>query len=87
MDGRRIAPTGVHYTDEADPQVLQARLDANRAGFVGFSQALRAVSLHLLDAIDKQDAKRLFDLGGDLDEACEACHVVYWYPPDLEPKR
>jgi len=87
MDGRRIAPAGAHYADEADPQALQARLDANRASFVGMAQALRAVGLKTLDAIDAQDANRLFELGGELDEACEACHVAYWYPPDLEPKR
>jgi hypothetical protein len=86
MDGRRIAPVGAHYADEADPERLQARLESNRGSFVGMTQALRAVGLKVLDAIDKQDANRLFELGGDLDEACEACHLVYYYPADLEPK-
>jgi len=87
MDGRRISPAGVRYPDEADPTGLEQRYEANRAAFAGMAQALRAVALKTLDAIDAKDTKRLFDLGGDLDEACEACHVVYWYPPDLEPKR
>jgi hypothetical protein len=87
MDGRRIAPAGSRYRDEPDTQVLQARFNANRAAFVGMAEALRAVSLKTLTAIDAQDANRLFELGGDLDETCEACHVVYWYPPDLETKR
>ena len=78
---------GAHYQDEADPELLQARLEANRASFLGMTQALRSVGLKVLDAIDKQDANRLFDLGGELDEACEACHLAYYYPPDLEPKR
>jgi hypothetical protein len=34
-----------------------------------------------LDAIDAKDPQRLFDVGGEIDEACEACHLVYWYPP------
>ena len=25
-------------------------------------------------------------VGGEIDAACEACHLVYWYPPDLTPK-
>ena len=87
MDGRRIAPAGAHYDEEADPERLQQRLEANRATFVDMAQALRTVGLKTLDAIDAKDAKRLFDLGGDLDEACEACHLAYYYPPDLEPKR
>jgi hypothetical protein len=41
------------------------------------------VSLQALEAIDAKDAKRLLDVGGDIDAACEACHLVYWYPPDL----
>lgn len=86
MDGRPIAPPGVRYPEEADPQVLQARLDANRASFVGMTQALRSVGTQILEAVDAKDAQKLFELGGTLDEACEACHVVYWYPPDLEPK-
>jgi hypothetical protein len=87
MDGRRIAPAGAHYPDEVDPELLQARLEANRASFIGMTEALRAVGLKVLDAIDKQDSNRLFELGGDLDEACEACHLAYYYPADLEPKR
>ena len=87
MDGRRISPAGGRYPDEADPTVLQQRFEANRASFVAMAQALRAVGLKTLDAIDAKDAKRMFELGGDLDEACEACHLVYWYPKDLEPKR
>lgn len=87
MDGRRIAPAGAHYTDEADPELLQKRLEANRAPFIGMAEALRGVSVKMLDAIDAKDADRLFDLGSDLDEACEACHLAYYYPRDLEPKR
>jgi hypothetical protein len=70
---------------EASAEVLQQRLDANRAAFVGFAQALRNVALKALDAIDAKDANRLLEVGGEIDEACEACHLVYWYPPDLTP--
>lgn len=86
MDGRRIAPSGAHYRDEADPARLQERLDANRSSFIEMAQVLRTLGLKTLDAIDAKDGKRLFDLGADLDEACEACHLVYYYPKDLEPK-
>ena len=85
MQGRRIAPAGAHYPQEADPEVLQKRLDANRAPLIGFAEALRNESLKALDAIDAKDPERLLDAGGKIDEACEACHLVYWYPPDLTP--
>ena len=42
-----------------------------------------AAPLPALDAIDAKDPNRLLEVGGEIDEACEACHLVYWYPPDL----
>jgi hypothetical protein len=84
MPGRRIvAPRAALPAGEADPALLQQRLDANPASFVALAQSLRAVSLKALDAIDARDANRLLEVGGDIDSACEACHLVYWYPPDL----
>jgi hypothetical protein len=84
MEGRRIVAPGAQLPPgEADPAILQKRLDANRAPFIGFALALRGVSLQALEAIDAKDPKRLLEVGGDIDAACEACHLVYWYPPDL----
>ena len=33
-----------------------------------------------LNAIEAKDAEPLFDAVGVLDEVCEGCHQVYWYP-------
>lgn len=51
-----------------------------------------AVILHktvtgLIDAIDNRDATALMDAGGPLDEACESCHLQFWYPPDPNPEQ
>ncbi|HUK00680.1 MAG TPA: hypothetical protein VLW26_00215 [Steroidobacteraceae bacterium] len=84
MKGRRIvAVNAVVPAGEADPAVLQRRLDANRAPFTGFALGLQQVSLKALEAVDARSADRLLEVGGEIDEACEACHLVYWYPPDL----
>jgi hypothetical protein len=84
MQGRHIVKPDFHVpAGEADPRILQQRLDSNRAAFDGFAQALRDVGLKTLAAIDAKDSDRLFQLGGEIDQACEACHVVFWYPPDL----
>jgi len=83
MDGRQIAPPDTPVAPgELDPASLQRKLDSSRARFTGFAQALRAVSLKALDAIDARDPQRLFDVGGEIDQVCEACHLVYWYPPE-----
>ena len=84
VDGRQIvSPHAQLPAGEADPAVLQRRLDSNRAPFIGFARALREASLKALDAIDAKDADCLLEVGGEIDDACEACHLVYWYPPDL----
>jgi hypothetical protein len=45
-------------------------------------QALRNVGLEVLEVVKKRDVNALFDASGDLDDACEACHLEYWYPGD-----
>jgi len=84
MEGRHIVAPNFQVPDgEADPHVLQRRLDSNRAAFNGFAQSLRGQGLKALAAIDAKDSDKLFQLGGDINEACEACHLAFWYPADL----
>lgn len=86
MDGRQIAPPDTPVAPgELGPAVLQQKLQASRGQFIGFALALRVLGLKALDAIDAKDPQRLFEVGGEIDEACETCHLVYWYPPDTAP--
>lgn len=88
MPGRRIAPLGVVATSgDIDPLLLQHRLEGNPRAFAALVQSLRRVAINALDAIDARDADRLFEIGAQLDTACEACHVVFWYPHDLTPAK
>lgn len=48
--------------------------------FVAFSQAMQAQGLAALKAIDARNVDGLMEAGGNLDEACEACHKKFWYP-------
>ena len=45
-------------------------------------EALRNVGLEILEIVKNRKADELFEAGGNLDEACEACHIQYWYPGD-----
>ena len=36
-------------------------------------------------AIDARSAQRLLVAGERIDQACEACHVRYWYPDAEKP--
>ena len=82
MPGRRIAPANLALPPgELDPAVLQGKLETDNAQFVAFAQVLRGLAVQAVNAIDAKDPQKLFELGGAIDSACEACHLVFWYPP------
>jgi cytochrome c556 len=64
---------------------IQQRIAATHAGFVQFAHNLQDAGLKALAAIDAKDPQALMDAGGTIDEACEACHVTYWYPNQNRP--
>lgn len=88
VPGRRVA-TGDKTLEaqEALPVAeIQQRLDSNHDALVGFAGALREVSLKLVAAADKRDVAAITDLGGTLDQVCESCHMVFWYPEPAPAK-
>jgi hypothetical protein len=83
MPGRRIAPANIALAaGELDPAILQRKLETDTAQFAAYARVLRGLALQAVAAIDAKDAQKLFELGGAIDSACEACHLVFWYPPD-----
>ena len=61
---------------------IQGLIDADHASLVKFAHGLHDAGMKALAAIDKKDADALSDSGEAIDEACEQCHLKYWYPPD-----
>jgi hypothetical protein len=89
MPGRRVAadspgspPPGLGELSHAE---IQQRIGATHDSFVQFAHTLQDAGLKALAAIDAKDAQALMDAGGTIDEACEACHVTYWYPNQNRP--
>lgn len=82
MKGRRVSHTYIPSAGagELDTKQAQEKIDANRDVFVALAQALRETGLTTLAAIDAKNPEQLFELGGAIDAACEACHVTFWYP-------
>jgi cytochrome c556 len=66
-----LSPTQIKEKVDKDPVLWDAKI-----------QALRNAALAVLEVVTKKDADALFEAGGNLDEACEACHLEYWYPGD-----
>jgi hypothetical protein len=82
---RTLVPPGGKVADEGSQGVLTARqgqklLDERHEEFAQFARALHDVSEQMLKAIDARDPKAMLDVGGTMDDLCEACHKVFWYP-------
>jgi hypothetical protein len=86
MEGRLAAPPGTKPNEgELAPEQIDQRIAASRPAFVQLAHVTRAAAVKALEAIDKRDAAALLQIGGDIDEACEVCHVTYWYPNQKIP--
>ena len=88
VPGRHVAGPGeksVAPGVELEPLEMEALISEDPEGWNVWSKALHNASLAMLQAIDPKDPKRLFDLGGRLDAACEGCHRQYWYPNEVIP--
>ena len=68
-DAAELSPARIMAKVEADPVEWNARIEA-----------LRNVGLEVLDIVKRKDDKELWDAAENLDEACENCHLSYWYP-------
>ena len=90
MDGRTVAHQGGKLEDShvdgiLAPQEIQKTIDADPARFAAFAYALHDAGVDALKAIDAKDAQRLLEAGDHMDQACERCHMSYWYPNDKRP--
>lgn len=87
VPGRRVAHGATTIEDGAalDVGQIQKRLDTQHDQLLGFARALREISLTLLADIDRKDTEAILEHGGTLDEVCEACHKVFWYPDQSPP--
>ena len=65
---------------------IQDRLDNHRSEFDALALGLRAVAGSVLAAIDARNPQALQAAGGELDAACEACHLANWYPNQVIPQ-
>lgn len=68
-DAPELSPAQIKAKLEKDPVLWQAKIEA-----------LRNVSLGVMEIVKRKDVKALFDAGEDLDAACENCHLEFWYP-------
>lgn len=81
IEPRHAAPKGTLAGEgELSPEEIDERIAANRLAFEDLAVNLRNVAGRALQAIDRHDPEELFEVGGEIDVACEACHITFWYP-------
>jgi hypothetical protein len=83
MPGRAVAPQGAGSLApgiELAPDQVRALIDKSPSGWNQFARALQDAMQPALAAIDKKDSLALFEAGDKIDEVCESCHQVFWYP-------
>jgi cytochrome c556 len=65
---------------ELSPAQMTAKVERDPVEWNARIEALRNVALEALDVVRRKDVKELWDVGENLENACEACHRSYWYP-------
>jgi hypothetical protein len=85
IEGRHVASASVkseHPGVELEPAQMDALVAKNRLAWTKAAQGIVAAAQVALKAIDAKNPTALSDAGGDIDAACETCHVQFWYPDE-----
>ena len=88
MPGRHVAqPHEKSETPgvELEPAEMEVLIDKDRAAFNQRAKALHEAGMAALAAADAKDAQKLFEVGEQIEHACENCHSNYWYPNEKVP--
>jgi hypothetical protein len=89
MPGRQVAKAGEKADDpkvELGPEQIEDLINKDRASWIKYAHGLHDATMEAFKAIDAKDAEKLLDVGNGIDEACEKCHLQYWYPNEKRPE-
>ena len=70
-DATELSPAQIEKKRAGDPVLWNAKIEA-----------LRNVGLEVLEIVKTKKSADLWQASYDLDQACEGCHIQYWYPGD-----
>jgi cytochrome c556 len=86
---RPFAPAGDNNDNTTGPDATEltpAQIEAKRAKdpvlWNAKIEALRNVGLEVLEIVKTKKTDELWEASYNLDQACESCHIQYWYPGD-----
>ena len=67
---------------EMSPDQIRAKILADPVLWNAKIEALRNINLTILDIVKRRNAADLVEAGEILDQACETCHLEFWYPAE-----
>lgn len=88
MPGRHVAAPGEKSETpgvELEPSEMEDLINKDRAAWVMRATKLHEAGLEAIKAIDAHDSQKVFEVGEQIEQACENCHRQYWYPNEQIP--
>jgi cytochrome c556 len=61
---------------------IDEKIAADRARWNQHADALRVASLKAIEMVKSRNPDAILNAGTEIDNACESCHLEYWYPGD-----
>jgi hypothetical protein len=89
IPGRHVAKPGEKAEDpkvELAPEQIEDMINKDRAAWIKYALGLHDATMAALQAVEAKDKDKLLDVGNAIDEACEKCHLQYWYPNERKPE-
>ena len=91
MPGRHVAlpeQASLKTTPDAPeltPAQIEEKIGKDLAAWAKKADALQATAVKARAAAKAHDKDGLLNVGEEIDNACESCHLVYWYPDEKRP--
>lgn len=90
IPGRAVVAAGGKLEDAHVPGILspneaQKAISQNQAGFAAEADRFHDTAAFALKAIDAKNVAGLLEAGSRIQQACESCHVKFWYPNAQKP--
>jgi cytochrome c len=89
IPGRHVAKAGEKADDpkvELAPEQIESMINNDRGAWIKYAHGLHDATMEALKAVEAKDKDKLLDVGNAIDEACEKCHLQYWYPNERKPE-
>ncbi len=88
MPGRHVAGPGEKSETpgvELEPSEMEDLINKDRSAWMMRATKLHEAGLEAIKAIDAHDSQKVFEVGEQIEQACENCHRQYWYPNEQIP--